>query len=170
MPVYGQAREASGRSSTHVRSTPPSPRQRRARATRDRSRRSAYRRCRRASAAQSNRGVIISDPAGGSWRTTLPAMRSSNAGRRDLEADAMVARRGTEMHAAPEAVTENGNPAFARRTARHQRWSMLKLEGSKSSTSVLRSGSCRGSDSPLDSCTSGWPLTTNSDLVAGSRQ
>jgi hypothetical protein len=33
----------------------------------------------------------------------------------------MVARRGTEMHAAPEAVSENGNPAFARRTARHQR-------------------------------------------------
>jgi hypothetical protein len=25
------------------------------------------------------------------------------------------------MHAAPEAVTENGNPAFARRTPHHQR-------------------------------------------------
>jgi hypothetical protein len=56
-----------------------------------------------------------------------------NAGRRHLEADEVVGRRVAEMHAAVEAVTENGNPAFARRTAGHQRrWRVaIRLRGAK---------------------------------------
>jgi hypothetical protein len=56
-----------------------------------------------------------------------------NASLRHLEADAVVARRGAEMHAVVEAVTENGNPAFARRAAGHQRcWRFpIRLRGVK---------------------------------------
>jgi hypothetical protein len=54
-----------------------------------------------------------------------------NAGRRNLEADEVVGRRVAEMHPAAEAVTENGNPNFARRAAGRQRcWRVaIRLRG-----------------------------------------
>ena len=49
------------------------------------------------------------------WRLVaydLASHTELNAGLRHREADEVVGRRVAEMHAAVEAVTENGNPAF----------------------------------------------------------